>query len=122
FWRGDAAYRGGHPSAKHRPFDGRVHRWFHARAIELFEHVLPDSIRRDLAGSRPELVAAARFFEAVEVTILHSALRRLSGIKSGAPRGRDWRHIAGGDERRQRNRRRGVFGSTSLFSGNLGNR
>ena len=74
FWRGDEARRGRHPSAKHRPFNGRVHRRFHARAIKLFEHVLPDSIRRDLAGSGPELVAAARFFEAIEVGIFHSAL------------------------------------------------
>ena len=120
FWRGDEARRGRHPSAKHRSFNGRVHRRFHARAIKLFEHVLSDSIRRDLAGSRPELVAAARFFEAVEVGIFHSALRRLSGIESGAPRGRDRRHIAGGDECRQRNRSRGVFRSQSAVSGNLG--
>ena len=119
FWRGDEARRGRHSSAKHRPFDGRVHRRFHARAIELFEHVFPDSIRRDLAGSRPELVAAARFFEVVEVGIFHSALRRFSGIESGAPRGRDRRHIAGGDECRQRNRGRGVFRSQSAVSGNL---
>ena len=74
FWRGDEACRGRHPSAKHRPFDGRVHGRFHARAIKLFEHVLPDSIRRDLAGSCPELVATPRFLEGVEVGIFHSAL------------------------------------------------
>src|SRR5215831_8156608 len=84
FWRGDQACRGRYSSSKHCPFDGRVHRWFHASAIKLFEHVLPDSIRRDLAGSGSQLVAATRFFEAIEVGIFHSALRRLSGIESGA--------------------------------------
>ncbi len=98
FWRGDEARRGRHPSAKHRSFDGRVHGRFHPRTIELFQHVLPDSIRRDLAGSRPELVAAARFFEAVEVGVFHSALRRFSGIESRGQRRRDWRHTASGNE------------------------
>ena len=101
FWRGDEPCRGSHPSAKHRSFNGRVHGRFHPRATKLFEHVLPDSIRRDLAGSCPELVATPRFLQGVEVGIFHSALRRLSGIESGAPRGRDRRHIAGGDECRQ---------------------
>ena len=49
----------------------------------------------------PNSLPPLDFSEAVEVGIFHSALRRLSGIESGAPRGRDRRHIAGGDECRQ---------------------
>ena len=100
FWRRDEACRGCRSPTKHRSFDGRIHRWFHARAIKLFGYVLSDSIRRDLAGSCRELVATSRFLEVVEVGIFHSALRRFSGIESGTPGGRDRRHIAGGNERR----------------------
>ena len=66
-WRRNGAGRSRDSSAEHCPFDGRIRGRLGARTTELFEHVLPDSIRRDLARSRPELVATARFFELVEV-------------------------------------------------------
>ena len=45
-----------------------------ARPIELLQHVFPDPIRRDLAGSRPEYFAATRFLEIVQIGIFHAAL------------------------------------------------
>src|SRR4029077_2394290 len=74
FRRRDEARRSRHPSAEHRSFNGRVHGRFHAGAIELFRYVLPDSIRRDLAGSRPKHAATTRFLEIIEVGIFHSAI------------------------------------------------
>ena len=69
----------------------------------------------------PNTLAATGFFEAIETGILRSALRRFSGIESGSPRRRNRRHLACGNECRQRNRGRGVFGWQSAFSGNLAN-
>ena len=74
FWRRDEARRSGDTPAEHRSFDGRVRRRLHARPIELFQHVFPDPIRRDLAGSRAEYFATTRFLEIVQVGIFHAAL------------------------------------------------
>src|SRR6266542_4392240 len=85
FWRRDEARRSGDTPAEHCSFDGRVRRRIHARAIELFEHVFPNSIRRDLAGSRPEHFAATRFLKIVQVGIFSAALRRFSCTEPRAP-------------------------------------
>src|SRR5581483_3940907 len=103
FWCRDGTRRSSDPPAKHRAFHGGVRRWLDARTVELFQYVFPDSIRRDLAGSRAEYLAPALFFEAVQVGILHSALLRLSSAKPCTPGGRNRRDVASRHERRKRN-------------------
>src|SRR5439155_19853089 len=103
----------------HRAFNARVRRRLDTRAVELSGHVLPDSIRGDFAGSRPEQVAAPRFFEIVQVGILHAALRRFSGTESGTPSSRNSRHLTWRAERSQRSGSRSIFRSKSEFSEHL---
>ena len=119
FERRDEARRSGDTPAEHCSFDGRVRRRVHARAIELFEHVFPNPIRRDLAGSRSEYFATTRFLEIVQVGIFDATLRRFSRTEPGTPGGRDRWHIARRHERRKRSSGRWFFGAASAFSGYL---
>src|SRR4029453_233413 len=122
FWRRDEARRTGDTPAEDCSFECRVRRRVHARAIELFEHVFPDPIRRDLAGSRPQYFATTRFLEIVQLGIFHAALRRFSRAEPGAPSGRDRWHVACRHERRKRSGSRRFFGPASAFSGYLADR
>src|SRR4029453_17384062 len=73
-WRRDEARRSGHTPAEYCSFNGRVRRRLHAGSIWLFEHVFPDPIRRDLAGSGAKYFATTRFFEIVQVGLFPAAL------------------------------------------------
>src|ERR1700730_3530409 len=74
FRGGDESGRSGDPSSNHCPFDSRIRGCIDPGAVELLEHVFPDSICGHLARARAEHLAAARFLNAVEVGIFPPTL------------------------------------------------
>src|SRR2546430_13908204 len=90
-------------------FRSRIHRCFPARTFELSKHVLPVSIRGDLARSCPQPPPAARLLEIIKVGIFYPALRGFSRVESGTPSRRNRRHTARCDECGERGRGRCVF-------------
>ena len=101
FWRGNEARRSRDSSAEHCAFDGGIRRRLGPRAVVAFQHVLSDSVRRDVAGPGAEHFAAARFRKIVEARVRRAALRRFSRAQSRAARRRNGRHSPCCFERRQ---------------------